>query len=353
MEENLKQQAADKIKIALYGPESTGKTTLARQLASYFSASWVPEFARNYLQKKWDETNEACAPEDLIPIAVGQMKLENEALGNSGNYLFCDTNLMCTKVFSEIYYGYCYPVLDKAARKHSYDLFFLTGIDVPFEKDDLRDRPEEREMLFEKFERALIENQKPYVILSGNREERLDAAVSIIEEYARAKALGFSACDFIQIHRKGLKVAAVEKHLSVLDSGVPKAVLEKPASLQDGILPLSESEAARYAALFDSKKENLKLQKFVPASGAASRMFKFLAEFLNDFKLGKETVNAYINRKRCASLPVFLIGKEKLPFYKQLLDYTESAYPLYSSWDNDTKNYHLIKSLLDHGHLNF
>ena len=100
MEENLKQQPTDRIKIALYGPESTGKTTLAKQLAQHFQTIWIEEFARDYLQNKWNESQAICSPEDLLPIAVGQIKLENEALKTAEKYLFCDTNLMCTKVFS-------------------------------------------------------------------------------------------------------------------------------------------------------------------------------------------------------------------------------------------------------------
>lgn len=123
MEENLKQQPTDKIRIALYGPESTGKTTLAKQLAEHFQSIWIPEFARDYLQEKWNRSKEICQPEDLLPIAIGQMQLENKALSETGKYLFADTNLMCTKVFSEIYYSFCDSALDKAARKHKYDLF--------------------------------------------------------------------------------------------------------------------------------------------------------------------------------------------------------------------------------------
>ena len=188
MEENLKQQPTELIKIALYGPESTGKTTLAKQLAQHFKTIWVEEFARDYLQKKWNETQAICEPEDLLPIAIGQMKLENEALKSAKEYLFCDTNLMCTKVFSEIYYGFCDASLDKAAKKHKYDLFLLTDIDVPFEKDDLRDKPNEREMLSQKFEQALIENKKPYIKISGSQEERFEKAILVIEELEKASA---------------------------------------------------------------------------------------------------------------------------------------------------------------------
>lgn len=353
MEENLKQQATDKIRIALYGPESTGKTTLAKQLATHFESSWIPEFAREYLQEKWDRSQKICEPKDLLPIAIGQMKLENQALSLDANYLFADTNLMCTKVFSEIYYGFCDPVLDKAARKHKYDLFFLTDIDVPFEKDDLRDKPDEREMLLQKFEEALIENKKPYILLSGNQEERFEKAVAILNDLEKLKALGFNSYDFIQIYNQGISVDTVADQLHIFNTGIPKSVLEKPASIASGIMPLSENEAIYYSNLFDSKKNNLKLQKFVPASGAASRMFKFLSEFLNEFKLGSETINAYINRKHCSSMSIFLIGIEKFPFHKSVLEYTQSKYPEYKQWDKDTRVFYFIKSLLSSGHFDF
>jgi nicotinamide riboside kinase len=105
MEENLKQlsvnpEISDIIKVAIYGPESTGKTTLASQLAAHFSTVWTPEFARDYLQKKFDNAGVICAPEDIIPIAEGQTQLENDQLVKANQYLFCDTCLMQTRVYS-------------------------------------------------------------------------------------------------------------------------------------------------------------------------------------------------------------------------------------------------------------
>jgi len=353
MEENLKQQQTDIIKIAMYGPESTGKTTLAKQLAQHFQTIWIEEFARNYLQNKWDESQSICTPEDLLPIAIGQVKLENEALKVADKYLFCDTNLMCTKVFSEIYYGFCDANLDKAARKHKYDLFFLTDIDVPFEKDDLRDKPNERETLIQKFEQALIDNKKPYLKLSGNQEERLEKAILAIDELEKAKNLGFDSYDFVQLKNLQVSIDEVEAHLNIFKNGIPKTILDKPATIKNGIMPISDEEAIYYANFFDQKKETLKLQKFVPASGAASRMFKFLIEFLNEFKANEETLNAYINRKKCASLPVFVIGLEKFPFHKELLNYAKMHYSDFEKQSKDTRVYHLVKTLLSSSHFDF
>lgn len=353
MEENLKQQPTELIKIALYGPESTGKTTLAKQLAQHFKTIWVEEFARDYLQKKWNETQAICEPEDLLPIAIGQMKLENEALKSAKEYLFCDTNLMCTKVFSEIYYGFCDASLDKAAKKHKYDLFLLTDIDVPFEKDDLRDKPNEREMLSQKFEQALIENKKPYIKISGSQEERFEKAILVIEELEKAKNLGFNSYDFVQMKNLQVSIDDVEAHLAIFKNGIPKTNLEKPATLKNGILPLSDEEAIYYSNFFDQKKEVLKLQKFVPASGAASRMFKFLSEFLNEFKVDEETLNAYINRKKCSGLPVFMIGLEKFPFYKEVSGYIKKQHPDFENYSKDKSVYLFIKTLLSSSHFDF
>ena len=186
MEKNLKQLpkpgSSEIIKIVLFGPESTGKTTLAKQLAEHFQTAFVPEFARDYLQEKWDTTAQICDVNDMLPIAYGQIKLENESVLVANKFLFCDTNLMVTKVFSEVYYNFCDPLLDEAARKHEYDLFFLTDIDVPWEKDDLRDKPEGREIIFTTFKQALIDNNKPFITISGDKDLRLKKAIQIIND---------------------------------------------------------------------------------------------------------------------------------------------------------------------------
>jgi nicotinamide riboside kinase len=356
MEENLKQlqfPGTDIIKIAIYGPESTGKTTLSNQLADHFKTEWAPEFARDYLQQKWDSKKEICTPEDLLPIADGQMKLENGALQKAKNYLFVDTCLMATKVFSEIYYGFCDYKLDKAARKHKYDLFFLTDIDVPWEKDDLRDSPKERKITFEKFKQALIENNKPFIVLTGNLEIRFQKALAIIEGLTKAKQLGFSSQDFLQILDSEVPITEIEKQLSIYKNGLAKANLNRPALINDGILKLNEEEFQHFSKLFDSKKDNFKLKKFIPASGAASRMFKFLNEFLNEFNIENETINAYINRKNATELIVFLAGMEKFPFFKSIDNKLSEEFHDFKSWNKDQQNYHFIKWLLDEDHFDF
>ena len=182
MESLLKQGKSDCIKVVLFGPESTGKTTLAKQLAEHYQTKWVPEYMRDYLQEKWDNRQKTCEQEDLLPIAIGQMKLENKLVKDAKSILFCDTNLLEIKTYSEIYYdGECDPLILKYASENIYDLYFLTYIDVPWEKDDLRDKPNEREHMFKAFENALIAYKRPYVLLKGDKSERLKIAIAHID----------------------------------------------------------------------------------------------------------------------------------------------------------------------------
>ena len=353
MEENLKQLQSEIIKIALYGPESTGKTTLANQLAEEFNTIWIPEFARDYLQEKWYSKQEVCSQNDLLPIAVRQTKLENDGLHKANKFLFCDTNLMVTKVFSDMYYNSCDPILEKAAKKHKYDLFFLTDIDVPWEKDDLRDKKEDRETTLAIFEKALIDYKKPYIKLFGNKEERFEKAIKIVKDLEKAKQLGFNSYDFVEIYNRKINLETLENQFAILKNGLPKIHLERAAKINDGITTISTDEAVYHANYFDEKSKNLKLKKFVPASGAASRMFKFLSEFLNDFRYNNETINAYINRKKDKNLPVFLVAKEKFPFYNEVLEVAKNSFSDYETSSNDAKNYAFIKTMLSSKHFDF
>lgn len=188
MEKKYKQQPSNCIKIVLFGPESTGKTTLSSQLARHYNSVWVPEYAREYLQNKWNEERKTCEPKDLLPIAEGQMALENKLSQKTDTVLICDTDLLETKVYSEAYYiGSCDPVLEKYALENTYDLYFLTYIDTPWEADDLRDKPHEREKMFKAFEDALIKYNRPYVLLKGGMKERLDLAVKHIDNLLESK----------------------------------------------------------------------------------------------------------------------------------------------------------------------
>ncbi len=183
MEKTLTQEPTNIIKVVLFGPESTGKTTLSHQLANHYNTVWAPEFAREYLQEKWNNEHKTCEQKDILPIAFGQMKLENELAKKANKILICDTDLLETKVYSEEFYGgFVDDKLNEAAKNNQYDLYLLTYIDTPWKADDLRDRPNERNEMFAAFKNALVENNKNYILLKGDKETRLKTAIFTIDK---------------------------------------------------------------------------------------------------------------------------------------------------------------------------
>ena len=196
MEKNLRQENINLVKIVLFGPESTGKTTLSQQLAKYYNTVWVEEYARPYLQKVWNQERRTCEPKDILPIAFGQMELENRLAKRADKVLICDTDLLETKVYSEEYYGgYVDPILEKGASESTYDLYLLTYIDTPWEEDDLRDRPEKRLEMFNAFKKALDENNRPYILLKGDKETRLKKATDAIDQIIASRENLYSYSD--------------------------------------------------------------------------------------------------------------------------------------------------------------
>lgn len=188
MEEKFRQRPSDLLKVVLFGPESTGKTTLSEQLARHYNTVWVAEYAREYLQQKWNNERKTCEPKDLLPIAEGQIRLENTLSAKATDVLICDTDLLETKVYSEAYYiGHCDPILEKYALANSYDLYLLTYIDVPWVGDDLRDKPNEREKMFDYFKDTLEKYDRNFVILKGDKKTRLQTAISHIDELLKKK----------------------------------------------------------------------------------------------------------------------------------------------------------------------
>ena len=207
MEKELKQDPINLVKVVLFGPESTGKTTLSKQLARHYNTVWTPEFAREYLQKKWNNERKTCEISDLVPIAIGQMRLENKLAKRADKLLICDTDLLETKVYSEEYYGgFVDEKLNKASEENQYDLYLLTYVDTPWEEDDLRDRPGRRLEMFTAFENALKKNQKNYILLKGDKETRLKAATAAIDNIIRQKEHLFSFSE--SLTAKEQKVAA-------------------------------------------------------------------------------------------------------------------------------------------------
>ena len=101
----------------------------------------------------------------------------------SNKFVFCDTNILVTKVWSETHFnGYCSKEIINIFKSVSYDYYFLTNIDVPWVKDDLRDRPDNRNEMFNCFKKHLDINEIQYSVVSGDKKERLKKAILILDK---------------------------------------------------------------------------------------------------------------------------------------------------------------------------
>ena len=180
--EHPRSQSVGVIKIVLFGPESTGKTTLAAQLAKHYNTLWVPEFMREYLEEKWAKKEGMIVPRDLVPIAKGQLDSEIQAIQKVENLLVCDTDILQLKVYSEYYYdGFCPGMIKNEIKSQNNRFYLLTYIDIPWEEDILRDRPHKREEMFTIFERELKKQKRPYKILKGTQDERMKMAIETVD----------------------------------------------------------------------------------------------------------------------------------------------------------------------------
>ena len=165
-------------KIALIGPESSGKTTLCMELAAHFQTSWVPEFARNYISK----LNRKYTLDDILHCAHEQIKSENELLRSANRFLFCDTDLIVAKVWCEDVFKTTPGWIEEMIETHRYDLFVLTLPDIPFQQDNVRENPHRREFFFDWYKRELEKRNFGYEIISGTAEVRFSNALMAINK---------------------------------------------------------------------------------------------------------------------------------------------------------------------------
>lgn len=177
-------------KIVVIGPESTGKSTLCEQLAAHYNTLWCAEYAREYLLTHGSEYTF----DNLLTIAKGQIALEEGyakkvsdklQLPDTNPLLFIDTDMYVMKVWCEYVFQRCHQwILDEIVSRE-YDLYLLCDIDLPWVKDELREYPDEepRRELYRIYKDIMINQQTPWVVISGNYEERLEKAVAAVDKY--------------------------------------------------------------------------------------------------------------------------------------------------------------------------
>lgn len=191
------------IKVAVIGPESTGKSTLCEMLALHYNTQWCPEFAREYLLTHgMDYTYD-----DLLYIAKGQLAMEDEyirsVLGSSesgvnaelrtlnselqpqgSTLLFIDTDMYVMKVWCEFVFGKCHRWVLEQIVKRKYDLYLLCSTDLPWVKDELREYPDliTRDKLYHIYKDIMINQSTPWVDISGDHIERTQMAIKAVDQ---------------------------------------------------------------------------------------------------------------------------------------------------------------------------
>lgn len=171
------------LRIALTGPESTGKSTLSQQLAAHYGARWVPEYARAYLTGRQGPYTLA----DLEAIARGQLAAEDAAEAAGGALLVCDTNLLVIKIWAKNAFGHCPAWIAQHVARPRYDLVLLLGVDVPWEPDPLREHPERRAYFYDRYRAELRAGPDAFAEIWGLPAQRLAAAQQLVDGLLRAQ----------------------------------------------------------------------------------------------------------------------------------------------------------------------
>ncbi len=168
----------DPLRVAVVGPESTGKTTLCEQLASHYGVAWVPEYAREYL----DRLGRPCTADDILVIAREQHRREQEMAARGGKVLFSDTESLVTAIWFTDKFGLPPPWFDEVLSSHAHDLYLLTAPDLPWQADPLREDPHRLDYLFGLYRNALNTRRLSYRVIRGTGHERFASAMKAVDE---------------------------------------------------------------------------------------------------------------------------------------------------------------------------
>lgn len=166
-------------RVVITGAESTGKTTLAEQLAAHFEAPCSREFVRDFV----DSRDKPIGTEDLNPIMKGQIEYEHEACKKFPRLVLHDTNLLSNAIYAEHYFKVRPRELDAALSATKYDLYLFCQNEIPWQEDGTqRDSPEARDQIHQAFEEALEESTVPVVNIKGQPEDRFHQAINAIRD---------------------------------------------------------------------------------------------------------------------------------------------------------------------------
>ena len=169
-------------RVVILGAESTGTTTLAKDLAKQYKTVWVPEYGRMFSEGKlFGDVNAQWRTEEFFKIAKAQCALEDSLAEASNGLVFCDTDAFATGLWHERYMGSRSSWVESVSKNRKYDLYILTGDEIPFEQDGTRDGEHLRHDMHKRFIERLKEENKNYIIVAGTQEQRLKDAMAAID----------------------------------------------------------------------------------------------------------------------------------------------------------------------------
>ena len=163
--------------VCIYGPESTGKSTLTKQLAEHYHVPYVEEYAKQVIDSKHGDI----VFEDMEMIVKGHFKAVEEALLQNAPLVFVDTDAIISKLWSNELFGKESPVVEEYIARQQFDYYLLLDVDLPWVNDIHRYRPKERESFFHKCEEQLIKRGKAYSVIRGENEQRLINAIKYVD----------------------------------------------------------------------------------------------------------------------------------------------------------------------------
>ncbi|GAA4234758.1 hypothetical protein GCM10022291_14940 [Postechiella marina] len=165
--------------------------------------------------------------------------------------------------------------------------------------------------------------------------------------------MNFSDQDITQIQAKGISIDQVNSQINRLKNGMTFSRLVAAATINKGIEQFDEAEIQDFIKLYESKQDELSIIKFVPASGAATRMFKFLFLFLKTFNPSKQSIKAYAERQNDNLIISFIKNLKTFPFYNEVITELKAANSDFDSLSDDEKHLKFVEAMLDVNGLNY
>lgn len=168
-------------RVVVLGAESTGTTTLAKDLATHYKTAWVPEYGRFYYEGRQPSTYQDWNTDEFVHIAKQQNQMEDHLAKKANKILICDTDSFTTSVWHQRYIQQSSDKVLSISKDRDYDLYILTAPDIPFDQDGTRDGEHLRNWMHDVFIKELKKTNKKFIIVKGSKKKRLKKSIRHID----------------------------------------------------------------------------------------------------------------------------------------------------------------------------